>query len=158
MAVRWPRSVFNGVNFCCPPSRISVVGGGEGKDVVDYSEEQLLGSGVNAMTLRLSLWNDPSEGARCVTLGMSVARSWHLRRPSGSRWEIQAAFLLLLASECRQKGRSGKTLGYSVACTGCSVALGKLRHGFCERLKCGPQQRSVAPSGMLRQIGRGVKR
>ena len=68
----------------------------------------MLGRGVNAKTLRRSLQNDLSEGARCETLGWSVARSLYFRRPGGSRWEVQAAFLLLIASEYRRKGRSGK--------------------------------------------------
>ena len=39
----------------------------------------------NAETIRHSLWNDPSEGERCETLGRSFARSGMIRRKGRKR-------------------------------------------------------------------------
>ena len=81
---------------------------------------------------------------------------------------VRAAFFLSLAPECWLEGCGEKTLGHWSLAPGDaskgrqSGRLNVLRWALAPRFllgfKCGPQERAVAPSGMLYQRGRGVKR
>ena len=104
-----------------------------------------------------------SERARCENAEtLRNLRRLLGRAPSSGRFLSFARFGML-SGGARQD--NAVTL---VACTGRRVERGaewaskRVALGNCAAVlrgfKCGPQKRAVAPSGMLRQRGRGVKR
>ena len=108
----------------------------------------------------------------------------YLRRLGGSCWEVRTAFLRSLPPECPSEGAKCETLGRSVTRSGMmrrrggrnrrsgleswkklaglaasnQVVMGRSGYVLSKDLKCETQRHSVAPSGMIRQRGRGLKR